>query len=70
MFKQSLAHVRKFVESDDKIRVTWNVGDAVYWECGMLGLWDIGDVECWGYGMLKMWDVCDVGCWGYRMFGM
>ena len=51
MFKENLACIRKFVESDDKIRVVWNVGDLVCCECGMLGLqelemWDIGDGEC------------------------
>ena len=46
MFKVSLSCIRKFVESDDKIRVMWNVGDVVSWECGMLGLWNIGDAGC------------------------
>ena len=44
MFKDSLACIRKFVVSDDKIQVMWTVGDLVCWECEALGLWDIGDV--------------------------
>ena len=44
MFKDNLACIRKFVESDDEIRVMWNVGDVVCWGCEMLGLQDIGDV--------------------------
>ena len=44
--QDSFAFIRKFVESDDKIRDMWNVGDVVCWECEMLGLWDIGDVGC------------------------
>ena len=69
MFKDSLAFVQKFVESDDKIRVMWNVGDVVCWECGMLGLWDVGDVGYLGCEMLGMWDIADgavedVECWG------
>ena len=46
MFKDSLACVRKFVESDGKIRVMWNVDDVACCKCGMLGLRDIGDVGC------------------------
>ena len=46
MFKDNLACTWKFVESDDKIQVMWNVGDVVCWECGMLDLQDIGDVGC------------------------
>ena len=29
MFKDSLACIGKFLESDDKIQVMWNVGDVV-----------------------------------------
>ena len=54
MFKDSLACIRKFVESDDKIRVMCNVGDVVCWVFGMLGLWDVGDVGCWGCGISGM----------------
>ena len=56
MFKDLLACIWEFVESDDKIRVMWNVGDVVCWECGML--------VC---GILGMWDVDDVGCGISRM---
>ena len=45
--QDSFACIWKFVESDDKVRVMCNVGDAVCWECEMFGLWDIGDVRCW-----------------------
>ena len=45
--QDSFARIRKFVESDDKIRVTWSVSDVVCWECKTLGLWDIGNVGCW-----------------------
>ena len=62
MFKDSLACIRKFVESDDKIRVMWNVGDVVCWKCGMLGLQDIGDVRCSRCEMFGMWNVGDMGC--------
>ena len=64
MFKDSLACIRKFVESDDKIRVMANVGDI------MFGIWDIGFVGCWGSGMLAMRDVGDVGYSRYEMLGM
>ena len=46
MFKDSLPCIPKFVESDEKIQVMWNVGNVVCLECGMLGLWIIGDVGC------------------------
>ena len=46
MFKDNLACIGKFVESDDKIRVMWNVGNVVCWEYGALGSWDIGDARC------------------------
>ena len=36
-FKDLLACMQKFVESDDKIKVMLNVGDVVCLECG-----------CWG----------------------
>ena len=70
MFKNSLACIHKFVESDDEIRVMCNIRDIVCWECGMLRLWDIWDVGCSGCGMLGMWDVRNVPCWGYVVFGM
>ena len=54
MFKDLLGCIRKFVESDDKIRVMLNLGDAVCWECGMLDLRDIGDMGCWGCGIARM----------------
>ena len=54
MFKDNLESIQKFVESDDKIRVMWNVGDVVCWECGMLDLYDVGDVGYCRYGMLKI----------------
>ena len=60
MFKDSLACIRKFAESDDEIRVIWNVGDIVCWECGMLETLDVGDVGCLGSGMFGMLDVRDV----------
>ena len=59
MFKDLLACIRIFVESDDKIRVMLNLGDAVCWECGILGIWDVGDVGYPGCEMLGMWDVED-----------
>ena len=62
MFKDSLACIRKFAESDDEIRVIWNVGDIVCWECGMLGLWNVRDVGCSGCGIFGMCDVGDVEC--------
>ena len=43
--------------SDDKIRVMWNVGDIVCWECGILGMSGFGDVGCSGCGMFGMLDV-------------
>ena len=46
MFKDNLACIRKFIKSDNKIRVIRDVGDVICWECGMLRLWDIRDVEC------------------------
>ena len=60
MFKGSLACIRKFAESDDEIRVIWNVGDIVCWECGMLETLDVGDVGCLGSGMFGMLDVREV----------
>ena len=74
MFKDSLACIRKFFESDDKIQVVWNVGDVVCWVCGMLGLWDIGDVGCWWCAMLVigipgMRDDGNVWCWGWGCWG-
>ena len=60
MFKDSLACIRKFAESDDEIRVIWNVGDIVCWECGMLETLDVGDVGCLGSGMFGMLDVREV----------
>ena len=54
MFKYSLARIRKFVESDDEIRVMWNVDDGVCWECGMMGLWHIGDEGYWGCRISEM----------------
>ena len=60
MFKDSLACIRKFAESDDEIRIIWNVGDIVCWECGMLETLDVGDVGCLGSGMFGMLDVRDV----------
>ena len=40
MFKDSLACIQNFVESDDKIQVIWNVGDVGNMECCvMLGCW-------------------------------
>ena len=45
MFKDSLACIRKFVESDDEIRVMWNVGNTVCWEPGLFEMWDIRDVR-------------------------
>ena len=59
MFKDSLPRIPKFVESDEKIQVMWNVCDVVCLECGMLGLWIIG-----------MWDVDDARCWGFGICGM
>ena len=59
MFKDSLACIRKFFESDDKIQVVWNVGDVV----SMLGMWDVGFMGYWGCWMLV---VCDVGDWDTR----
>ena len=38
MFKDNLACIQKFVESDNKIRVMWNAGGVVCLGCGMLGL--------------------------------
>ena len=70
MFKHTLASIRKFAESDDKIWVMWNVGNVVCWEYGMLDLQGIGDVGYWRCGMLKMWDVSDVGCLGWVMLEM
>ena len=65
MFKDSLACIRKFVESDDKIRFMWNIGDVVCWECGMLRF-----KGYWGCGMLGMWDIWDVRHWECGMLGM
>ena len=63
MFKDSLACIQNFVESDDKIQVIWNVGDVGNMECCvMLGMFDVGDVGCWGCGIPRMWDVGNVGC--------
>ena len=42
--------MRILVESDDKIRVMWNVGDVVCWE----GMWDVWFAGYWRCGMLKM----------------
>ena len=56
--------------SDDKIRVMWNVGDIVCWECGTLGMPDFGDVGCSGCRMFRMLDVQDLGCLECGMFGM
>ena len=81
MFQDSLACIRKFVESDHKIRVMWNDGDVVcwgvrdvgfagYWGCGMLVMWDVGDGGYPGCERLEIWHVGDVGCWGYGMFRM
>ena len=61
MFKDSLACIRKFAESDDEIRVIWNVGDIVCWECGMLETLDVGDVGCLGSGMFGMLVMMIVG---------
>ena len=55
MFKGNLACIRNFVESDDKIRVMWNVGDV-----GMLGCWVREILETW---ILEMWFVEDVEVW-------
>ena len=70
MFKDNLACIRKFVESDDKIQVMWNVGNVVSWVYGILEMWDVEDVRCWGCGMFGIWDVVDVGCCGCGMFRM
>ena len=64
MLKGSLACIRKFVESDNEIRVMWNVGDIVCWRCVMMGLWDVGDMGCWECGILGY------GIWGLRDVGM
>ena len=70
MFKDNLACIRKFVESDDKIQVMWKVGDAVCWVYGIFEMWDVEDVRCWGCEMLRMWDVRDMECCGCRMLWM
>ena len=57
MFKDSLACIQKFVESNYEIRVIWNVGDIICWECGMFGILDVGDLECLDGWMFGMWDV-------------
>ena len=57
MFKDSLACIQKFVESDDEIRVMWNVGDVTCWECGMLVMWDVWALRFSGRWMFGMWDV-------------
>ena len=68
MFKDSLACIQNFVESDDKIQFIWNVGDVGNMECcvmlgcWMLVMWDVGDVGYPGCEMLAMWDVEDLGC--------
>ena len=63
MFKNSLACIQKFVESDDEIP-----SYVECWGCSMLGMWDVGVVECSGCGMLGMWDVGVVGCSGCGMW--
>ena len=70
MFKDNLAYIRKFDESDDKIQVMWTVGDVVSWVYGILEMWDVEDVRFWGCVMFWMWDVRDVGCSGYGMLWM
>ena len=73
MFKDSFACIQKFVESNDEIRVIWNVGHVAclgYW---MLGMWHVGDLECLdvrdvGCVMFGLWDVQDVGCLGCGVF--
>ena len=85
MLKGSLACIRKFVESDNEIRVMWNVGDIVCWRCvmmgcEMLGMWDVGNVAYWdmGFGgcgmlgckILGMRHVGDIGCSGCGIFKM
>ena len=55
MFKDSLACIQNFVESDDKIQVIWNVGDVGNMECCvMLGMFDVDDVGYWGCGIPRM----------------
>ena len=76
MFKDNLACIRNFVESDDKIRVMWNVGDVGMLGCWVreiletwiLEMWFVEDVRSLGCGMLWMWDVRDVECWGCGMW--
>ena len=51
MFKDLLGCIRIFVESDNKIRVMLNLGDAVCWERGML---DVGFEGYWGCGISRM----------------
>ena len=81
MFKGNLACIRNFVESDDKIRVMWNVGDVGMLGCWVreiletwiLEMWFVEDVRSLGCGMLRIWDVRGVGClgcWGCGMLGM
>ena len=61
MFKGLLVCIQTFVESDDEIRVMWNVGNILRWGRVMLGLLDVGDVGRWGCGMLGMQNVGNVG---------
>ena len=85
MIKNSLAYIRKFLESDDEIRVMCNIGDIVCWmwdvgvvecsRCEIFGRWDVGDMGCWDVGcsecaMFGMWDVWDVGYLRCGMFRM
>ena len=60
MFKDSLACIRKFVESD-------NTSYVECWQCSVLGMWDVRFAGYQRCDMFKMWDVRDVGCWGYGM---
>ena len=68
LLKDLLVCIRKFVESDDEIRVIWNVGDIVCCEYGILGMLDVGNVGCPGCGMFGVWDVRGVGCSGCEMY--
>ena len=66
MFKELLACIETFLESNDEIRAMWNVRDIVCWQYGMLGCdilgkWNVRDVGCLG---CAVWDVeCLLGCW-------